>query len=170
MLTVVGNYTFISCLESQYAVDMKAADDALNPDLRNYTEEDQKLFSLQLTIDQQCGQRSSFKCTLYIIRCRGCSCFWKSGNAGIHSNAIKTFRAIVTEMENLLIAIMTTMKLQKNLQDKTREVRRTLNSVSGDFIDAIRALTQILLKSGTNRTVLYLDVDNMVAFFEDKNR
>ena len=164
-----GNYTFISLLESQYAVDMKAADDALNPDLRNYTEEDQK--AIQSAIDywtNNAGSGQALNAPYTSFDAAVAAVSGNPGNAGIHSNAIKTFRAIVTEMENLLDRYNDNDEAAENLQDKTREVRRTLNSVSGDFIDAIRALTPNTVEERNKQNSVVSDVDNMVAFFEDK--
>ena len=164
-----GNYTFISLLESQYAVDMKAADDALNPDLRNYTEEDQK--AIQSAIDywtNNAGSGQALNAPYTSFDAAVAAVSGNPGNAGIHSNAIKTFRAIVTEMENLLDRYNDNDEAAENLQDKTREVRRTLNSVSGDFIDVIRALTPNTVEERNKQNSVVSDVDNMVAFFEDK--
>ena len=160
-------YTFSALTDRQFAIDMTAAEDALDPDLRNYTVSDQK--AIKAAIDHlKTGNGSGTSLSKLIYKS-----FEKAaeqeGKASVYMlRAIPTFRAIVTEMENLLDRYNDNDEAAENLQDKTREVRRTLNSVSGDFIDAIRALTPNTVEERNKQNSVVSDVDNMVAFFEDK--
>ena len=160
-------YTFSALTDRQFAIDMTAAEDALDPDLRNYTVSDQE--AIKAAIDHlKTGNGSGTS----LSKLKYKSFEEAAATEGMQSvymlRAIPTFRAIVTEMENLLDRYNDNDEAAENLQDKTREVRRTLNSVSGDFIDAIRALTPNTVEERNKQNSVVSDVDNMVAFFEDK--
>ena len=93
-------YTFSALTDRQFAIDMTAAEDALDPDLRNYTVSDQE--AIKAAIDHlKTGNGSGTS----LSKLKYKSFEEAAATEGMQSvymlRAIPTFRAIVTEMENL---------------------------------------------------------------------
>jgi len=139
--------SYAKLIDAQYDIDKAAAKEALDPELKGYTE-DAKAEIISVIEAQTKAYNEAL--------------------AKDKVEAITDFRAIVTAMAKVLKDQPTDQTAAQKLADAKKDVVKTLDEASADFIEAIKTAEPKTASQVAQQKSVVGDVSKMVKFFEDK--
>ncbi|MGC2871895.1 hypothetical protein ACDL92_01185 [Ihubacter sp. mB4P-1] len=150
--------TYAKLLKAQFDIDKAAAEAALDPELKGYTDAAKQAIKNQI---------STLKTSKFDVAVNDFSA--PTATVEDKANAIKSLRTdVVKAMADFLKTQPTVADSTKKVADAKKAAVKTLGTMSDAFIDAVGAATATNATEIAQQKTVINDVAKMVNFFEDQ--